>query len=237
MPAQRAWLGPCLVQERLGSFDMSALGAPERGGMARPPSPPGPGPRYARDDGRGALSRRASHQRALRERRIAHVARCTFGRHARAPVPRVPWGRSEDRDDGGQHPRDIARTVCRPRDPACSSSMTGVTRAGSGFGIRAASSGEWPLFGPPESCRGVRLEGTRSTRELVALGQLLDGAAIERLTRIPASASRPCSRRRSPVRAPRWAAGSFPVTARAPASGRALGPGSARRRRRRTGHG
>jgi hypothetical protein len=48
--------------------------------------------------------------------------------------------------------------------------------------------GEWPLFRPPDSYRGVRLESKRSIRELVTRGQVLDGAAIERLTRILANA-------------------------------------------------
>jgi hypothetical protein len=51
--------------------------------------------------------------------------------------------------------------------------------------------GEWPLFRPPESYRGVRLEGKRSIRELITHGQVLDGAAIERLIRVLATAFPP----------------------------------------------
>lgn len=47
--------------------------------------------------------------------------------------------------------------------------------------------GEWPWFRPPESYHGVRLEGTRSIRDLITATQVLDGAAIERLTRILAA--------------------------------------------------
>lgn len=48
--------------------------------------------------------------------------------------------------------------------------------------------GEWPLLSAPDSFRGVRLEGTRSIKKLVASAQILDGAAIDRLTRVLASA-------------------------------------------------
>ena len=51
--------------------------------------------------------------------------------------------------------------------------------------------GEWPLLRPPESFRGVRLEGTRSIRKLITSTQLLDSAAIERLARILATAFPP----------------------------------------------
>jgi hypothetical protein len=47
---------------------------------------------------------------------------------------------------------------------------------------------EWPLFRPPDSYRGVRLESKRTLRELVTRGQVLDAAAVERLTRILATA-------------------------------------------------
>lgn len=51
--------------------------------------------------------------------------------------------------------------------------------------------GDWPLFRPPESYRGVRLEGTRSIRELITSTQVLDGPAIDRLSRILATAFPP----------------------------------------------
>ena len=51
--------------------------------------------------------------------------------------------------------------------------------------------GEWPLLRPPESFRGVRLEGTRSIRKLITSTQLLDGATIARLARILATAFPP----------------------------------------------
>jgi len=43
--------------------------------------------------------------------------------------------------------------------------------------------GDWPLFRPPASFRGVRLEGTNSLRKLVASGNSLDAIGIERATR------------------------------------------------------
>lgn len=48
--------------------------------------------------------------------------------------------------------------------------------------------GEWPLLSASDSFRGVRLEGTRSIKKLVVSAQMLDGAAIDRLTRVLASA-------------------------------------------------
>ena len=48
--------------------------------------------------------------------------------------------------------------------------------------------GDWPLLSPPDSYRGVRLEGTRSIKKLVANGQVLDIAEIDRLTRVLAAA-------------------------------------------------
>jgi Nuclease-related domain. len=51
--------------------------------------------------------------------------------------------------------------------------------------------GEWPLFRPPNTFRGVHLESTRSIRELITGTHVLDEAAIERLTRILATAFPP----------------------------------------------
>ncbi len=48
--------------------------------------------------------------------------------------------------------------------------------------------GEWPLFSPPDVYAGVRLEGTKSIRKLVAAPNVLDPPAIKRLTRILAAA-------------------------------------------------
>ena len=48
--------------------------------------------------------------------------------------------------------------------------------------------GDWPLLRPPDSYRGVRLEGTRSIKNLVTNGQVLDIAEIDRLTRVLAAA-------------------------------------------------
>lgn len=42
--------------------------------------------------------------------------------------------------------------------------------------------GDWPLLSPPDSYRGVRLEGTRSIKKLVRSAQVLDGVAVDRLT-------------------------------------------------------
>jgi len=43
---------------------------------------------------------------------------------------------------------------------------------------------EWPLFRPPDSFRGVRVEGEGSIRRLVVKGDVLDGEAIELWARI-----------------------------------------------------
>jgi hypothetical protein len=51
--------------------------------------------------------------------------------------------------------------------------------------------GEWPLLFPPEVYRGVRLEGTRSIKKLIARERVLDDAAIDSLTRILAGALPP----------------------------------------------
>jgi len=42
--------------------------------------------------------------------------------------------------------------------------------------------GEWPLLFPPDSYRGVRLEGTRSIKKLVLGYQVLEAPAINRVT-------------------------------------------------------
>ncbi len=44
--------------------------------------------------------------------------------------------------------------------------------------------GEWPLLWPPESYRGVRLEGKRSIKKLITRDRVLDVEAIDRLARI-----------------------------------------------------
>jgi hypothetical protein len=41
--------------------------------------------------------------------------------------------------------------------------------------------GEWPLLFPPDSYRGVRLEGTRSIKNLVLGDELLDDQSISRI--------------------------------------------------------
>lgn len=51
--------------------------------------------------------------------------------------------------------------------------------------------GDWPLFRPPESFRGVRLVGTSSIRKLITAVRVLDGAAIDQLARILAAAFPP----------------------------------------------
>jgi nuclease-like protein len=51
--------------------------------------------------------------------------------------------------------------------------------------------GEWPLLFPPEAYRGVRLEGTRSIKELISRERVLDDAAIDSLTRLLAVALPP----------------------------------------------
>jgi len=47
---------------------------------------------------------------------------------------------------------------------------------------------EWPLFRPPKSYLGVRLEGTRSIKKLLAGQQVLQPSEIDRLARILADA-------------------------------------------------
>lgn len=44
--------------------------------------------------------------------------------------------------------------------------------------------GDWPFFRPPDVYAGVRLEGERSLRALVAASGALDGATIDRLAHI-----------------------------------------------------
>jgi hypothetical protein len=51
--------------------------------------------------------------------------------------------------------------------------------------------GEWPLLAPPEEYEGVRLEGKRSIRKLIARGSVLDAAARDKLTRLLATALPP----------------------------------------------
>lgn len=46
---------------------------------------------------------------------------------------------------------------------------------------------EWPLLFPPDSFRGVRLEGPRSLRKLITATPALDADAIDTLTRILAT--------------------------------------------------
>lgn len=48
--------------------------------------------------------------------------------------------------------------------------------------------GEWPLLFPPESYKGVRLEGTRSIKKLIGGAPRLDSGQVNRLTRILATA-------------------------------------------------
>src|SRR5205807_2064796 len=43
--------------------------------------------------------------------------------------------------------------------------------------------GEWPLFRPPESYKGVRLEGKRSIKKLVSREHMLDTPQIEQISR------------------------------------------------------
>lgn len=49
--------------------------------------------------------------------------------------------------------------------------------------------GEWPLFSPPDAYAGVRLEGTKSIRKLVASPVVLDPPLIDRLARLLATAT------------------------------------------------
>lgn len=49
----------------------------------------------------------------------------------------------------------------------------------------------WPLLFPPDSFRGVRLEGPRSLRKLITRTQVLDAGEIEKLARTLAAAFPP----------------------------------------------
>ena len=51
--------------------------------------------------------------------------------------------------------------------------------------------GEWPLLFPPDSYRGVRLEGSRSIKKLIRRETLLDDAAVDRVWRGLAAALPP----------------------------------------------
>jgi hypothetical protein len=44
--------------------------------------------------------------------------------------------------------------------------------------------GDWPLFRPPDTFRGVRLESTRSIKALVTRPGVLDPAGVHRLTEV-----------------------------------------------------
>ncbi len=47
--------------------------------------------------------------------------------------------------------------------------------------------GEWPLFFPPNSFRGIHLEGTRSIKALITRTAILDHVDVDGLSRILAS--------------------------------------------------
>jgi hypothetical protein len=51
--------------------------------------------------------------------------------------------------------------------------------------------GEWPLLLPPESYKGVRLEGKGSIKKLVTKSRVLDAKQIERISRVLAAAFPP----------------------------------------------
>ena len=48
--------------------------------------------------------------------------------------------------------------------------------------------GEWPLLMPPESYKGVRLEGKKSIKKLVSSKRVLDRDQIQRVGHIIAAA-------------------------------------------------
>jgi len=48
--------------------------------------------------------------------------------------------------------------------------------------------GEWPLLLPPESFKGVRLEGKRSIKKLISASSILGHDQIDRVGRILAAA-------------------------------------------------
>jgi len=51
--------------------------------------------------------------------------------------------------------------------------------------------GEWPLFSPPDSYRGVRLEGASSIQKLVTSSRALDDSDIQRLASLLSTAFPP----------------------------------------------
>lgn len=109
-------------------------------------------------------------------------------------------GRIRIRDVGGFFKRDerlyVGRRDCSHLAENMAWQIEAVKRAVTGDGDLAPPitpvlcfvRGDWPLLSPPDSYRGVRLEGTRSIKKLVRSAQVLDGAAIDRLTRVLAAA-------------------------------------------------
>jgi hypothetical protein len=59
------------------------------------------------------------------------------------------------------------------------------------IGVLCFVDGEWPLLMPPETFKSVRLEGTRSIRELIDSKRSLDPAAIARIAESIAAALPP----------------------------------------------
>ena len=67
-------------------------------------------------------------------------------------------------------------------------SVVGVEPALPVTGVLCFVEGEWPLIGPPESFHGIRLEGTRSIKKMLASSAVLDPSAVSRLARALAAA-------------------------------------------------
>lgn len=106
------------------------------------------------------------------------------------------------RDRGGLFSRD-ERLYVGSRDCSelaanmgwqVSAVLTAIESAGpqfSGLPVTAVLcfiDGEWPLLMPPESYKGVRLEGKKSIKKLLTRAQVLDHEQIERVSRVLAVA-------------------------------------------------
>lgn len=98
-------------------------------------------------------------------------------------------------DRGGMFSTDhrlyVGRRDCSRLADQMGWQVQAVERALSAAGVGGTSvtpvlcfvDGQWPLSRPPESFKGVRLEGLRSIKQLVAGRKTLDSAAVDRVTR------------------------------------------------------
>lgn len=70
-------------------------------------------------------------------------------------------------------------------------SVVGVTPMPGIIPVLCFVRGDWPLLSPPSTYHGVRLEGTGSIKKLVRSDEVVDAAAIDRVTRALAAAFPP----------------------------------------------